>query len=216
MYTFFRLYSIMEKQVLYGCKKTIENLKEGSILEYFELLRDDGSKLGVIKERNLVHVDGDLHGGSHVWVARKTDSGIMEVLVQKRRMDKDSFPGCFDVSSAGHMTAGEDFLSTARRELKEELNIDAKEEQLHFLFSQKVEGSYEFHGKPFINREVNYVYLLDWNVPLEQLSYQPEEIEELKWVPLETLLLTIRNKDSRYCILPAEIEKLYRNLKESM
>lgn len=193
----------------------MENSKEGSILEYFELLRDDGSKLGITKERKLVHLDGDLHGGSHVWVVRKNDSGIIEVLLQKRRMDKDSFPGCFDVSSAGHMTAGEDFLSTARRELKEELNIEATNEQLHFLFSQKVEGHYEFHGKPFVNREVNYVYLLDWDVPLNQLSYQPEEIEELKWVPLETLLNAIRNEDSKYCILRSEIEKLYRYLKES-
>ncbi|MBR3771902.1 MAG: NUDIX domain-containing protein [Clostridium sp.] len=184
-------------------------------MEYFELLREDGNKLGKCKERNQVHQDGDWHGGSHVWVVRRNDNHELEVLLQKRRMDKDSFPGCLDVSCAGHMTAGEDFLSTALRELKEELGIDAKEEQLYFLFSQNVEGKYVFHGKPFYNREVNYVYLLEPEVSLEKLSYQPEEIEELKWVPMKELISNIRKKDPGYCIIDSEMERLYDYLQQS-
>ena len=45
--------------------------------------------------------------------------------MQKRSADKDSFPGVYDVSSAGHLPAGEDFRKSAVRELKEELGISA-------------------------------------------------------------------------------------------
>ncbi len=33
--------------------------------------------------------------------------------------EKDSFAGCYDISSAGHIPAGQDYLESALRELKE-------------------------------------------------------------------------------------------------
>lgn len=194
--------------------------KEEKDVEYFELLCADGNKLGKIKERNQVHKDGDLHGGSHVWVVRKqndlhdTKNTSYEVLLQKRRKDKDSFPGCYDVSCAGHMTEGETFLSTALRELKEELNIAAEEENLTFLFSQAVEGKYEFHGQPFWNREVNFVYLLSPDVSLDMLAYQKEEIESLKWKELDELVREIRDGNPEYCICLREMEQIEAYLKK--
>ena len=46
--------------------------------------------------------------------------------MQKRSLRKNSFPGCYDVSSAGHIKAGDDYLESALRELSEELGIVAK------------------------------------------------------------------------------------------
>ena len=42
------------------------------------------------------------------------------------------YPGCYDISSAGHVQAGDEFLPSAVRELKEELGIEAREEDLEF------------------------------------------------------------------------------------
>ena len=86
--------------------------------EYFDLRREDGSKTGVVKERALVHRDGDLHGTAHVWILRPSGSGF-DVLLQKRSMEKDAYPGCWDISSAGHLPAGSDFRESALRELGE-------------------------------------------------------------------------------------------------
>lgn len=196
-------------------------MKEGTKVEYFELLKDDGTKLGKVKERGLVHIEGDLHGGSHVWVVRqKENQGLQEikyeVLLQKRNADKDSFPGCLDVSCAGHMDQGETFLSTALRELQEELNLEVDEKKLHFLFSQIVEGKYVFHGKPFWNREVNYVYLLSLDVPLDTLFYQKEEIDSLIWMDLEKLMESVRAGQKEFCIWREEMEKLYAYIKDKM
>ena len=53
-----------------------------------------------------------------------------DLLLQKRSKEKDSFPGCYDISSAGHISAGDEPLETALRELEEELGIKAEPEQL--------------------------------------------------------------------------------------
>src|SRR6267378_4049705 len=45
------------------------------------------------------------------------------ILLQKRSMDVDTFPGCWDHSAAGHVDAGEDYEEAAKRELQEELGI---------------------------------------------------------------------------------------------
>lgn len=195
-------------------------------MEYFELLDEKGGKLGRVKERNAVHRDGDLHGGSHVWVVRlERETGgwndgscpgqnegeriRVEVLLQRRRMDKDSFPGCLDVSCAGHMTAGEDFLSTALRELEEELGIRAQASDLWFLHDQLVGGEYEFHGKPFRNYEVNHVYLLRTDFPLDAMHYQEEEISGLVWQEIGRIREALRAGSREYCIHLEELERLW-------
>ena len=40
-------------------------------MEYFDIRTPDGKVTGKIKERSLVHRDGDLHGTSHIWLVRK-------------------------------------------------------------------------------------------------------------------------------------------------
>ena len=70
-------------------------------MEMIDLRRRDGSLTGEVKARELVHRDGDLHGTSHVWLVRyREDRKSADVLLQKRSMKKDSFPGSYDISSA--------------------------------------------------------------------------------------------------------------------
>ena len=105
-------------------------------MEYIDLRREDGSLTGEVKERSLVHRDGDLHGTSHVWLIRyRGDRQSADVLLQKRSRNKDSFPGSYDISSAGHIPSRVDFLDSALRELEEELGIRAKAEELIYAFT---------------------------------------------------------------------------------
>ena len=80
--------------------------------ECFALRREDGSLTGEIKPRALVHRDGALHGASHVFLSRLR-GGRAELLLQKRSAQKDSFPGLYDISAAGHLDPGEDFAAGA-------------------------------------------------------------------------------------------------------
>ena len=84
--------------------------------ELFDVLTESGETTGQRKRRGDIHRDGDWHASVHIWAARRRLDG-MELLLQKRADSKDSYPGCFDAASTGHIDAGEDAISAAIREL---------------------------------------------------------------------------------------------------
>ena len=95
-------------------------------MEMFDIRTPEGVLTGEVKERSAVHRDGDWHGTAHIWLVRQ-NGGKTEVLLQKRSSRKETFPGCYDVSCAGHLSAGDSFVEGALRELEEELGLEAKE-----------------------------------------------------------------------------------------
>lgn len=58
-----------------------------------------------------------------------------ELFVQKRTMNKDVFPGCFDIAAGGVVLAGESYEKAAKRELAEELGIRDTDLTAHFTFA---------------------------------------------------------------------------------
>ena len=97
----------------------------------------------------MAHLDGSLHPTSHIWIVRRNHSSGWDLLLQKRSLSKDSNPGCYDISSAGHVSAGDTYLPAALRELGEELGIRAEEEDLHLAGMRKAYFEDVFYGKPF-------------------------------------------------------------------
>lgn len=132
----------------------------------------------------------------------------VEVLLQKRAMDKDSFPGQYDTSSAGHIHAGDEPRVSAVRELGEELGIKAGPDDL--LYAGKFSVSYkeEFHGKPFLDNEVAFVYVYDKPVGLKDLKLQKEEVEDAGWFDLEKTWDAVQRHDPMYCVPPGGLRVL--------
>ena len=64
-------------------------------------------------------------------------------------------PGCYDISSAGHIPAGDGFVESALRELEEELGIRAEPSELVRIGLCDTRVDTEFHGCPFRNREIS-------------------------------------------------------------
>ena len=73
----------------------------GRPMELFDILEENGSKSGIVRERGVAHRDGSLHGTVHIWIFRERPDGGRDVLLQKRSLVKDSNPGCYDISAAG-------------------------------------------------------------------------------------------------------------------
>ncbi|KAL1063420.1 hypothetical protein V6Z11_D13G141400 [Gossypium hirsutum] len=81
-------------------------------VEYLDILTKIGKKSTFPSPgTGDVHRDGDYHKAVHVWnFAERTQ----ELLLQKRADCKDSWPGLWDISSAGHISAGDSSLITAQ------------------------------------------------------------------------------------------------------
>lgn len=121
---------------------------------------------------------------------------------------KDSFPGCYDISSAGHIPAGQDFRESALRELREELGVKAEPGELHEVFTHKGYVKDVFYGKPFINYEYSRVYLMEYTGRTGDLKLQKEEVESVLWMDYRACLDGIRNATLKNCIFEDEFEKL--------
>ena len=117
-------------------------------MEYFDICDARGEPTGEIVERGRAHREGIRHRTAHVWILRRR-AGRTEILLQKRSRNKDSFPGLYDTSSAGHVPAGDEPLTSALRELREELGIRAEASDLRFIGT--IENVYErrFRGELF-------------------------------------------------------------------
>ena len=74
-------------------------------MEILDVVDETGAPTGETVERAEAHREGVRHRTAHVWIARNRN-GRIQLLLQKRCMQKDSFPGCYDISSAGHIPAG--------------------------------------------------------------------------------------------------------------
>lgn len=104
--------------------------------ERFDLVDEDCRLVGSTKPRSEVHRDGDWHQAVHVWVLFHD---TWRVVMQRRCKHKDSWPLMWDISAAGHVTAGGKPLETAKRELAEELGLEFPDNAFMYLFRNKQE-----------------------------------------------------------------------------
>ena len=127
-------------------------------------------------------------------------TGTSASCFYKRAADKDSFPGCYDTSSSGHIHAGDEPITSALRELYEELGITAHESDLNFAGRFHVAYEKEFYGKMFRDNEVAFVYVYTKPVEISKLTLQKEEVESVKWFDMEEIQRALEPRDSRFCV----------------
>ncbi|KAL7111941.1 hypothetical protein ACP275_05G121000 [Erythranthe tilingii] len=185
-----------------------DHMKEKVItVEYLDVLTATGEKTGTSKPRGDIHRDGDYHRAVHVWIFAES---TQELLLQLRAECKDSWPGFWDISSAGHISAGDSSLVTARRELQEELGITLPKDAFELLFNF-LEQWVTNAGK-FINNEFCDIYLVTTKdpIPLEAFTLQESEVSDVKYIPLEEYRSLLAKKDSKY--VPYDVNGQYGQL----
>ena len=180
--------------------------------EILDIVDDNGQPTGEVIDRVTAHREGILHRTSHVWLVRIKD-GRQQVLLQKRSEEKDSYPGCYDISSAGHIPAGVDFVPSALRELKEELGVEVQAEDVVYCGQRKFHFEEIFHGERFKDNQISNVYCLWRDVEPEQLKLQPEEVEEVCWMSLDDCREAVCKGSIPNCISMEELEMLPRTFK---
>ena len=179
--------------------------------EFFDICTEEGIPTGQIVERKTAHRDGILHQTAHVWIVRRNHTGY-DILLQKRSRGKDSFPGFYDTSSAGHIPAGDEPLPSARRELEEELGIHAEADQLHYAGTFRSRYEKQFYGSIFRDNEFTTVYVYDTPVVIRKLTLQRCEVEEVRWFNLKEVYSEIQRSRERICVPENGLEVLIRYL----
>lgn len=147
--------------------------------ELIDIYDENNNPLGVRKMKSEAHRDGLWHRASHIWIYNSKG----EMLLQLRAKDKDMDPDKWDISAAGHAGAGEDPITTALREAKEELGLDIKPEELEFITVRKSMANRDVRK----NREHQSVYLLKFDGDITSLHAQKEEIQEIKFFDMKWL-----------------------------
>lgn len=175
--------------------------------EYFDILDENGNKTGKTKLRSEVHREGDWHKAVHIWILNNNG----DVLLQRRCATKDSNPNMLDISSAGHLSAGDESLDGAIRELKEELNLDVKPEELKFIKTIKRSSKYT---STFINNEFDDLYILITDKTISDMKYQEDEISEIFFVPYKKFKQMVINKQPDLLMHTEEFDILFNMFDE--
>lgn len=146
------------------------------MIELIDVLTPDGRPTGARKPKDAVHRDGDLHRSAHVWIIAADG----RVLLQRRSQRKENNPGLWDVSAAGHLSAGEAAVDAAIREVGEELGLSLAPGELQFLATMR--ESAVLNEGTYIDNEIHEIFLVRRDVDLHSLRLDPEEVAEVKWV----------------------------------
>ena len=179
--------------------------------EFFDIVDETGQPTGEIISRDEAHQKGTLHRTAHVWLVKKKPTGY-DILLQKRSEEKDSYPGMYDTSSAGHISAGEEPLPSALRELKEELGLTASPDELKYAGTFRIRYEKEFHGRLFRDNEVTKVYVYSEPVKIDSLVLQKSEVDEVQWFDLNEVWEEIRQTRERFCVPSDGLDVLKRFL----
>ena len=89
-----------------------------------------GEKTGEIISKDEAHKIGIWHGSIHILIISRDKD---KTLLQKRCAEKKLYPNTWDIAVGGHISSGEDAITTAKRELEEELGINANSVRLELV-----------------------------------------------------------------------------------
>lgn len=153
--------------------------------EQIDVLNENGIKLGYSLSRKEVHEKGLWHRAIIVAIVNEEN----QLLIQQRAASKEKNANMWDISVAGHISAGQDSLSAATREINEEVSVDLGSRvdvrEFRFMTSFRSEIKY---SDDFIERQFyDFFVLRREKMRPETITYQESEVQAVKFVSLSEL-----------------------------
>ncbi|GAA3512664.1 NUDIX domain-containing protein [Aquimarina addita] len=146
--------------------------------ELIDIVDSLGNQTGRIRLKSEAHRLGLYHKSVHIWFY--TLRG--ELLLQKRAINKDTYPNLWDVSVAGHISAGETPEISAIREVEEEIGLKISIDDLEFL---DIYLSKKEPAPGIVDNEFHHIYLSKLSIPLQKLKLQKEEVAAIKLLSID-------------------------------
>lgn len=172
--------------------------------ELIDILDEKGNYTGKTAMKSKAHQLGLFHPTIHVWCYSKKG----KVLLQQRGVNKSTYPLKWDVSVAGHMSAGESPEFGASRETQEEIGVAIEVSRLEKIGVFQIEKK---HSNLIWDREFThtFLYVMDEKITLAK---QESEVEALEWVPLESFEQMVAINDKRF--VPNSTQRYQKILQE--
>ena len=158
--------------------------------ELIDICDENNSLLKIQKMKSEAHRNGLWHRASHVWVYNSKG----EILLQLRAKEKPLYPDVWDLSAGGHVSAGEDPITSGLREIEEEIGLKIKKEDLIFFMIRKNKAIF----RDIINNEFYYVYFFKWDGDASQLKLQEEEVQKIQFIPIDEVEKALKTNPGRY------------------
>lgn len=150
--------------------------------EFIDVLDENGLLTGEIKTRSEIHKQGLWHRCIVVAIVNEKN----QVLLQQRASNKEKNANMWDISVAGHISAGQDSLSAAAREINEEvcvmLGYKTEIKDFRYMYSYRKEETFR---EDFIERQFYDVFILrEFGLDDKTIHFQKEEVQAVKFVDL--------------------------------
>lgn len=140
-------------------------------MELWDIYNRDKTKTGKTMVRGEKFEKGAYHLVVHVCIFNSNG----EILIQQRQPFKSGWSNMWDITVGGSAVSGETSQTAAERELFEEigLKINLQNLQPHLT----------------INFDVGFddIYLIEKDVDINDLVLQYEEVQRVKWAPLDEI-----------------------------
>ena len=104
-----------------------------------------------------------------------------KMLIQQRASDRSSYPSMWDFSVGGSVIAGETSSEGAERELLEEIGLKVALSGKQPSFSINFESGFDDF------------YIIDYDIESEDIVFQKEEVQAVKWATKDEVIKMIRN-----------------------
>ena len=166
--------------------------------ELLDIWDASGKPTGQVLEKSIAHQKGLFHPTVHVWFYTSAPS----LLLQKRGSNKETFPNLWDVSVAGHVSSGESILDGALREIKEEIGLQLKSDDLILIDVRKNINQF---SNGIIDCEFQHVFLSELKTGVKDLVIQKEEVDDVRLFSFEEMEICMQQKHSEFKIVPADM-----------
>lgn len=163
-------------------------------MELFDVVDKNRKKRGYTKPRGEKLEENEYNVGVEIWVFNKN-----RLLMTKRSLEK-SHPGEWEVPG-GCSQSGEDSIDTLIREVKEEIGISIKEDDVQLIGTQ-------LYKKQFVD-----IYKSDIDIDLNSVVLQEGETDEVKFFTKEEFLSMVDKDEivlsvyNRYLIIDETIKR---------
>lgn len=153
--------------------------------EMIDVLDENGIKTGTIATRKEVHKKGLWHRAIVVAIINEKN----EILLQQRSANKEKNAGMWDISAAGHISAGQDSLMAATREINEEVsvNIGFNVEVKEFRFMYSFRKQQVFYDNFIENQFYDFFILRQIGLNKDSIKFQESEVQDIKFVTISEL-----------------------------